>query len=129
MTMKTGQGSDPFSDDEETNDEDTTNTTTTTESETTADATATDTSGHKYPYVLRRDRVKDERTNEHVALLRDEFSELESEIETDVAEEIGISETDLSVFDLREALYQLGHEHPERLAEILLEWGYDAKVD
>jgi hypothetical protein len=31
------------------------------------------------------------------------------------------------VTDIREAMVQVASENPERMAEVLLDWGYDAK--
>jgi hypothetical protein len=41
---------------------------------------------------------------------------------------MGLSQSDLSVFDVREALYELGRRDPDALVDILLEWGYDGKI-
>jgi len=125
-TMKEGTGSDPFAEDDEEPKEQTDTNESTSSVNTTTDENS---SPQKYPYVLRRDTVKDDRGTEKVALLRDEYVEKEAAITDALATELDIQKNQISVFDVREALYQLGEEHPERLAEILLEWGYDAKQD
>lgn len=125
-TMKDGPGSDPFSDDEDQDDGD--EATTESKSEPEPETTETEmNTTEKYPYVLRRDTVKDERDNEHVAFLRDEFADLEQDIVSDVADELDMRVKDVSVTDIREAMVQVASENPERMAEVLLEWGYDAK--
>jgi len=114
---------DPFADDEE---EDS-------ESEETAAESATDApdnSGESMntndiPYVLRRTRVKDERPHEHVAFLRDEYHQLETDLLSSVADELDKNESDVSKLDLREALVELGDRHPDELARILDGWGYE----
>lgn len=126
-TMKDGPGSDPFADDdqddvEESGDEPSTEP----KREPQMTETSPSTTG-KYPYVLRRDTVKENRVNEHVALLRDEFSQLEDDVVRDVADELDMRTKSVSVFDVREAMVQVASENPKRMAEVLLEWGYDAK--
>ncbi|WP_225336110.1 hypothetical protein [Halomicrobium urmianum] len=77
------------------------------------------------PYVVRRQTVKEERQNEHVAFLRDEYADLEGEILDGVADELDMRSKEVSVTDLREAFVELGDRHQEELAEILDEWGYE----
>lgn len=125
-TMKDGPGSDPFSDDEDQDDGDEATTESKSESDPETPETEMNTT-EKYPYVLRRDTVKDERDNEHVAFLRDEFADLEQDIVSDVADELDMRVKDVSVTDIREAMVQVASENPERMAEVLLDWGYDAK--
>jgi flagellar biosynthesis/type III secretory pathway M-ring protein FliF/YscJ len=125
-TMKDGPGSDPFSDDEDQADGDEATTESKSEPEPETPETEMNTT-EKYPYVLRRDTVKDERDNEHVAFLRDEFADLEQDIVSDVADELDMRVKDVSVTDVREAMVQVASENPERMAEVLLDWGYDAK--
>jgi flagellar biosynthesis/type III secretory pathway M-ring protein FliF/YscJ len=125
-TMKDGPGSDPFSDDEDQADGDEATTESKSEPEPETPETEMNTT-EKYPYVLRRDTVKDERDNEHVAFLRDEFADLEQDIVSDVADELDMRVKDVSVTDIREAMVQVASENPERMAEVLLDWGYDAK--
>lgn len=82
---------------------------------------------HEYPYILRRDTVKDERTNEHVAFLRDEFADLEDDLHEDVAEQLDLRQKDVSLTDIREAMVKVASQHPNEMAEVLLEWGYGVK--
>lgn len=120
MTMKTGAGDDPFADDE---DEDAEAQANEQPEETTDDSETMSTTD--IPYILRRQRVKDGRPHEHVAFLRDEYHELESDIVGDVADAMDLSNSDVSVLDVREALVELGDRHPDELAEILNSWGYE----
>lgn len=120
--MKEGPGSDPFTDDESSGVDDpnrqeseSTDATDSTESVDTAEI----------PYVVRRQTVKEERNNEHVAFLRDEYAELEADVLDDVADELGMRSKDVSVTDLREAFVALASRHPEEVANILDEWGYE----
>jgi len=77
------------------------------------------------PYVVRRQTVKEERQNEHVAFLRDEYAELEGDILDGVADELDMRSKEVSVTDLREAFVELGNRHQQELAEILEDWGYE----
>jgi hypothetical protein len=104
--MKDGPGSDPFSDDEDQDDGDEATTESKSEPEPETPETEMNTT-EKYPYVLRRDTVKDERDNEHVAFLRDEFADLEQDIVSDVADELDMRVKDVSVTDIREAMVQV----------------------
>lgn len=128
-TMKDGPGSDPFAGDDDQNEseEDPVDEPSSASDDESNRTDETKRTTQKYPYVLRRDTVKDERNNEHVAFLRDEYAELEDEIVRDVATELELREKDVSVTDIREAMVQVASENPERMAEVLLEWGYDAK--
>ncbi len=82
-------------------------------------------SDQRPPYVVRRRSVKENRENEHVAFLRDEYAELESELRDGVADELNLDTGEVRLIDLREALVELGNRHQEELAEILEEWGYE----
>ncbi|WP_435197446.1 hypothetical protein [Natronomonas sp. EA1] len=126
--MKQGAGDDPFASDTEAEPE--------SEVETEADQETTDanaeagsqdsTAGKRaMPYVLVRDTVKDQRTNEHVYFLRDEFSEVEDELHTAVAEELGMAKKDVYLTDVREAL--VASADAKAVADVLLEWGYEYK--
>jgi hypothetical protein len=127
MTMKTGQGDDPFGDDPDESAETAVETDQETEQpQTKSDDSEQDTDdGEQFPYVVRRQRVKDERTNELVAFCRDEYAEMEDDVLTAVANELDMREKDVSVLDLREAFIELAIEHPEDVAEILEAWGYE----
>jgi hypothetical protein len=137
--MKEGPGEDPFADDSNddsqadpdpepvtdtpVSDEPTTapeNSITEPESD-----TSTDMSTDQIPYVVRRQTVKEDRDNEHVAFLRDEYAELEDQIRADVADELDMRSKDVSVTDLREAFVELAAENPAAVASILEHWGYE----
>jgi len=123
-SMKEGPGTDPFAD--ETDETDETDDKTGAEPETEPEPEPTESmSTSDIPYVMRRQRVKDDRPNEHVAFLRDEYSNLEAQLLADVADELGMSQKDVSLLDVREALVELGDRHNEELAQILDEWGYE----
>lgn len=121
--MKPGAESDPF--DEEPPEEQ--------ESDVDTDSDNDETSGHgtmvvsssraptEPPYVLRRSTVKEGRDMVQF-FLREEFVDGERDLRRDVEE---ILDTDVSKTDLREAAYSYAQDHPEEVAEILLEWGYE----
>lgn len=129
--MKEGPGEDPFADNSDDDDE-TSVSSTDTDSESVPDPTTerdtepTDTMRtDQIPYVVRRQTVKEDRDNEHVAFLRDEYAQLEDEIRSDVADELDMRPKDVSVTDLREAFVELAAENPEAVAAILNAWGYE----
>lgn len=129
--MKEGPGEDPFADNSDDDDE-TSVSSTDTDSESVLDPTTerdtepTDTMRtDQIPYVVRRQTVKEDRDNEHVAFLRDEYAQLEDEIRSDVADELDMRPKDVSVTDLREAFVELAAENPEAVAAILNAWGYE----
>jgi hypothetical protein len=140
-TMKEGPGDDPFADDdnaeesEEQSDPEPVQAPeadrkTAPESDDTQDneqgsETSSTVSTDEIPYVVRRQTVKEERQNEHVAFLRDGYAELEGEILDGVADELDMRSKEVSVTDLREAFVELGNRHQEDLAEILEDWGYE----
>jgi len=128
--MKEGPGSDPFADDDDSE---------ATDSEperqveglnepsdnTEANPQSQTMSTSEIPYVVRRQTVKEERDNEHVAFLRDEYADMEADILDDVADELGMRSNDVSVTDLREAFVALADRHPDEVAAILEDWGYE----
>ncbi len=143
-TMKEGPGDDPFADDddaEEREEQSDPEPVQESESEPEMDPepepdetrddeqggseTSSTVSTDEIPYVVRRQTVKEERQNEHVAFLRDEYAELEGEILDGVADELDMRSKAVSVTDLREAFVELGDRHQEELAEILEDWGYE----
>ncbi|WP_226024013.1 hypothetical protein [Halomicrobium salinisoli] len=142
-TMKEGPGDDPFADDDDVEESEEQSDTEPVqdpdpepeldpepEPEETQDdeqgsETSTTMSTSEIPYVVRRQTVKEERQNEHVAFLRDEYAELEGEILDGVADELDMRSKEVSVTDLREAFVELGDRHQGELAEILEEWGYE----
>ncbi|MDT3437282.1 hypothetical protein [Haloarcula sp. 1CSR25-25] len=127
--MKEGPGEDPFADDpSDEQDESAPDPApeTTAESHTESESDTTDTmSTNEIPYVIRRQTVKEDRDNEHVAFLRDEYAELEDQVRADVADELDMRSKDVSVTDLREAFVELAAENPDAVASILESWGYE----
>lgn len=122
--MKEGPGSDPFADDsgdEETEERMSEASTSKEPTDTTTDSMSTS----EIPYVVRRQTVKEDRNNEHVAFLRDEYADLEAEVLDAVADELDMRSKDVSVTDLREAFVELGSRHESELADILEDWGYE----
>jgi flagellar biosynthesis/type III secretory pathway M-ring protein FliF/YscJ len=127
--MKEGPGEDPFAEDTTDDQADSApdaDPKTALESDSEPDHDTTDTmSTNDIPYVIRRQTVKEDRDNEHVAFLRDEYAELEDQIRADVADELDMRSKDVSVTDLREAFVELAAENPDAVAEILESWGYE----
>lgn len=128
--MKQGAGDDPFASDSES--EDTAERGVEPEPEpepepqtgsTTDDEKSSNT--REMPYVLVRNTVKDQRTNEHVYFLRDEYSKVEDELHTAIAEELGMAKKDVYLTDVREAL--VASADAKSVADVLLEWGYEYK--
>jgi hypothetical protein len=74
------------------------------------------------PWVLRRDGVKDDRPNMTQFFLRDTTDQAERGFQQDVE---NILNKDVYLLDLREAAYQVAMEHPDEVADVLEEWGYD----
>lgn len=141
-TMKEGPGDDPFADDDDTEEsehsepQEDSDTKPKLERKHEPDSAGTQADERKsetantmrtseIPYVVRRQTVKEERQNEHVAFLRDEYAELEGKILDGVANELDMRSKKVSVTDLREAFVELGNRHQEELAEILEDWGYE----
>lgn len=132
-TMKEGVGDDPFGDDEEPDDEpqarddtDAMNTETTPEP---VESSSETTTTSDIPYVLQRETVKEDRPNEAVAFLRDEFDELEDDVHGRVAEAMGMRKKDVPLTDVREAFIELASRHPDELGDILLDWGHEHRRD
>ncbi|RLM90032.1 hypothetical protein [Haloarcula sp. Atlit-7R] len=127
--MKEGPGEDPFAEDTTDDQEDAApepQREQTVESEPESDRDTSDSmSTNEIPYVIRRQTVKEDRDNEHVAFLRDEYAELEDQIRADVAAELDMRSKDVSVTDLREAFVELAAENPDAVASILESWGYE----
>ncbi|MDT3437311.1 hypothetical protein [Haloarcula sp. 1CSR25-25] len=127
--MKEGPGEDPFADDstdEESDPVSDQEPETKVESHSEPERDTSDSmSTNEIPYVIRRQTVKEDRDNEHVAFLRDEYAELEDQIRADVADELDMRSKDVSVTDLREAFVELAAENPDAVAEILESWGYE----
>jgi len=127
--MKEGTGDDPFAD-EPADDADTA-----TESDAKGEtlesiSTETDDLGgdesdsaenrQEYPYMLIRDTVKQDRTNDHVYQLRDEYSAHEDSLHDEVEE---LLDDDVYLTDLREAI--VATADPEAIAAQLRDWGQD----
>jgi len=77
------------------------------------------------PYLLRRNRVKEERETVGFGLQR-ETRDLENDVLRDLQTELGVE--NLPATDLREAAYLAGLQNPDRIREILLEWGYEYRM-
>ena len=127
--MKEGPGEDPFADDPSDEQDDPApdpEPETTAESNAESEPDTTDSmSTNEIPYVIRRQTVKEDRDNEHVAFLRDEYAELEDQVRADVADELDMRSKDVSVTDLREAFVEHAAENPDAVASILESWGYE----
>ncbi|GGN10484.1 hypothetical protein [Halarchaeum nitratireducens] len=80
----------------------------------------TDTS--EFPYIYRRDKVKDERPDVHQLFVRDETDTLARDAERDLEKLLG---EDVYRLDAREAIYLAGMRHLDEAADVLREWGYD----
>jgi hypothetical protein len=149
--MKTGAGEDPFADDDQVSEppeevdesddeppvesksessdgkavavEETGDSSTSTSESSTGSTGADDGGTQDIPWVLRRQRVKDERDNVHQFFLRQEYSEREDEIVTEVAEALDMREKDVQKLDVREAM--VATADAADIAAKLEEWGYE----
>lgn len=74
------------------------------------------------PYILRRDKVKDERPEVHQLFVQEETHSAAISAERDLEDRIS---DDLSRTDAREAIYRAGMQHLDDAEEILRRWGYD----
>lgn len=74
------------------------------------------------PYTLRRNNVKDERPHVHQLFVTDDTDDAAREVERDLED---LLDTDVYRLDAREAIYRIGMRHPEEVAELLEEWGYN----
>lgn len=74
------------------------------------------------PYVLRRERVKDERPEVHQLFVQEETHDAAVEAERALEDRL---DEDLSRTDAREAIYLAGMDHLDDAEAILREWGYD----
>ena len=74
------------------------------------------------PWVLRRSSVKDDRPNMTQFFLQDDTDRAEREFQRELEE---LLEKDVYLLDLREAAYRVAMDHPEEVAAVLREWGYD----
>ncbi|WP_435335846.1 hypothetical protein [Haloarchaeobius sp. TZWWS8] len=96
-------------------------------SNTTMSAEKSDDSGglsaEDIPWVLRRSAVKEDRDNVHQFFLRDEYSEREDELRSEVADLLDMRTKDVKKLDLREAM--VAAADPEAIAAELESWGYE----
>ena len=74
------------------------------------------------PYILRREKVKDERPEVHQLFVQQETHSAAIDAERELEDRITES---LSRTDAREAIYRVGMEHLDDAEEILRSWGYD----
>lgn len=93
-----------------------------------ADDETTDSAGDEgftrseLPYVLRRERVKDERPEVHQLFVQEGTHEAAVDAERALEDRL---DEDLSRTDAREAIYLAGMDHLDEAEAILREWGYD----
>ncbi|MFB6179143.1 MAG: hypothetical protein ABEI77_05405 [Halorientalis sp.] len=92
-----------------------------------AAATATETaspnlSREELPFILRREKVKDERPEVHQLFVQDGTHERAVEAERELE---AMLDVDLSRTDAREAIYLAGMQHLDDAAAVLRRWGYD----
>ncbi|GAA0307647.1 hypothetical protein [Halarchaeum salinum] len=76
----------------------------------------------EFPYIYRRDKVKDERPDVHQLFVRDETDTLARDAERDLEKLLG---EDVYRLDAREAIYLAGMRHLDDAADVLRSWGYD----
>lgn len=88
--------------------------------DTRADRSKTDTHS-RYPYLLRRNTAKDERTMVQF-FLQEETSREESRSKVEVEQMLN---EEILLTDFREAAFKAGLSHPDSIIEILQTWGYD----
>ncbi|RDI69789.1 hypothetical protein [Halopelagius longus] len=74
------------------------------------------------PFILRREKVKDERPEVHQLFVQRETHEEAVDAERTLEKRLGEG---LSRTDAREAIYLAGMAHLDDAEEILREWGYD----
>lgn len=90
---------------------------------TSTESTAEDITSDDLPYVIIRDKVKEDR--EMVSyFLRSETQEMEEKVERIVSEEI---DADVMKTDIREALVRVGAKHVDEVIELLRTSGYRLK--
>lgn len=130
--MKRGSGDDPFADDveDEQPDQSTTEADGTAESpdtpETTSDEASTAASEeHSLPYYQRRTSVKEDRDDVLQFFVQEQTAQAEDDLEREVAAELDIRAKDLYKLDLREAALLVAMRHPDEIAAVLREWGYE----
>jgi len=126
--MKSG-ASDPFADDEQSEDTadesvpERPSETVAEESEPpTDDSESAGLSREELPFVLRRERVKDERPEVHQLFVQAETHEQAVDAERELESRL---DRDLARTDAREAIYLAGMAHLDDAEAVLREWGYD----
>jgi hypothetical protein len=118
--MKSG-ASDPFADDEEAAEQ--ASETAAEESEPSADdSESAGLSREELPFVLRRERVKDERPEVHQLFVQGDTHERAVDAERELESRL---DSDLTRTDAREAIYLAGMAHLDDAEAVLREWGYD----
>ena len=80
--------------------------------------------GETYPYFVRRSNVGDERDTRLEIHVRDKVADGEAEFRHALATELGTS--DVSKTDAREFALLAAFRHPERVAELMREEGFDS---
>ncbi|WP_247010586.1 hypothetical protein [Halorientalis litorea] len=126
--MKSG-ASDPFADDEQSEDTadesmpERPSETVAEESEPpTGDSESAGLSREELPFVLRRERVKDERPEVHQLFVQADTHERAVDAERELESRL---DRDLARTDAREAIYLAGMAHLDDAEAVLREWGYD----
>jgi hypothetical protein len=94
----------------------------TTTTSTTSGGGTRQTSGHQYPYFVRRSNVGDERGNRLELFARDEVVSRESEFRSRLASELGTN--DVAKTDAREYALLAAFDNVEDVAELMKEDGY-----
>lgn len=129
--MKSGSGDDPFADpapeedgeEEPTEEEELDELLLESEDEEPESNESTDDDeGEQFPYVMRRSKVKEDRDDVHQFFLRDEAAQGETQLLRELEDELG---KDVMKLDAREAAYLVAQRHPEEVAEVLRDWGYE----
>jgi len=88
-------------------------------------AAGTEPSGReRYPYFVRRSNVGDERDTRLEIHVRDKVAEGEAAFRHELAAELGTN--DVSKTDAREFALLAAFRHPERVAELMREEGFDS---
>lgn len=90
-----------------------------------SDGQETDVSGlsrDELPFILRREKVKDERPEVHQLFVQSETHEQAVDAERELEDMLGV---DLSRTDARESIYLAGMANLDEAATVLRRWGYD----
>ena len=80
--------------------------------------------GETYPYFVRRSNVGDERDTRLEIHVRDKVAEGEAQFRHELAAALDAS--DVSKTDAREFALLAAYRHPERVAELMREEGFDS---